>query len=207
MPVERVSFPDEWRRQDRTRDEKVSTKAGGGQGIRERNDGYQGGGGTPSNKGPPAPGNNGYGGGQQASNDYSPRRGGQVRDWKAGWVDTRNHKIKSLMDPYLEQFNGRIHLNKVLDTAGKCQTDLPTLSCFCYSNGRPFLCWNSTLGRCMYHDCRYLQEGGHPGHNDIPDEFAKKVCTVIGPGIQTRMQAGTEGSPGKKIKGEPATKA
>jgi hypothetical protein len=123
-------------------------------------------------------------------------------------VDTRNQKIKALMDPYLEHFNGHIHLNEVLDAAGKRQTDLPTLPRFCYANGRPFLCWNSTLGRCMYRDCRYLRKGGHPGQNDIPDDFADKVCAVIRPGIQARMQpGGGEGLPGKKIKLEPAAQA
>jgi hypothetical protein len=86
--------------------------------------------------------------------------------------------------------------------------DLPTLPRFCYANGRPFLCWNSTLGRCMYRDCRYLREGGHPGHNDIPNNFAEKVCAVISPGIQARMQTGGgDGSPGKKLKVDPAARA
>jgi hypothetical protein len=112
------------------------------------------------------------------------------------------------MDPYLERFNGRINLNEVLDAAGKRQTDLPTLPQFCHANGRPFLCWNSTLGRCMYRECRYLREGGHLVHNDIPDDFADKVCTVIRPGIQARMQrAGGEGSPEKKPKVDPTAQA
>jgi hypothetical protein len=65
-----------------------------------------------------------------------------------------------------------------------------------------------TGGRCMYRDCRYLREGGHPGHNDIPDDFAEKVCAVISPGIQARMQpGGGEGSPGKKLKLETASQA
>ena len=152
------------------------------------------------------PATNTYGG--QAYTDNLPRKGGSLRNWKAGWVDTRNNKIKALMDPYLEQFNGRIHLNEVLDAAGKRQTDLSTLPQFCHANGRPFLCWNSTLGRCMYRECRYLREGGHPGHNDIPDNFADKVCTVIRPGIQARMQkAGGEGSPEKKPKVDPTAQA
>jgi hypothetical protein len=106
-----------------------------------------------------------------------------------------------MMGPYLEQYNGRIHLAEVLNAAGKRQTDLPTLLRFGYANGRPFLCWNSTLGRCMYCECKYLREGGHPGPNDIPNNFAKKVCVVIGPGIQKRMQqGGGDGSPAKKVK-------
>jgi hypothetical protein len=146
--------------------------------------------------------------GGQAYTDNAPRRGGSLQDWKSGWVDTRNHKIKALMDPYLECFNRHIHLNKVLNAAGKHQTDLLTLPRFCYANGRPFLCWNSTLGRCMYRDCCYLRKGGHPGHNDIPNDFADKVCAAISPGIQARMQpGGGEGSPGKKLKLEPAAQA
>jgi hypothetical protein len=112
------------------------------------------------------------------------------------------------MNLYLEHFNGQIHLSEVLDAVGKRQTDLPTLPRFCYANGRPFLCWNSTLGRCMYCDCCYLQEGRHPGHNDIPGDFAKKVCAVISPGIQACMQpGGREGPPGKKLKLETASQA
>jgi hypothetical protein len=60
----------------------------------------------------------------------------------------------------------------------------------------------------MYCDYRYLHEGSHPGQNDIPDDFADKVCAVIRSGIQARMQpGGGEGSPGKKIKLEPAAQA
>jgi hypothetical protein len=51
----------------------------------------------------------------------------------------------------------------------------------------------------MYRDCCYLWEGGHPGHNDIPDDFAEKVCAVISPDIQARMQPeGREGPPREK---------
>ncbi len=108
------------------------------------------------------------------------------------------------MDPYLDWYNGRIHLAEVLNAAGKRQQDLLTLPCFCYSNSRPFLCWNSTLGRCMYRECRYLREGRHPGPNDIPDDFANKVISVLSTGIQAHMQTGGgDGSPGKKAKNKP----
>jgi hypothetical protein len=212
VPVKRASFPDKWHCQNRTRDKKGTTKPFGGQGAWEHSDntyigqrGHQGGGGIGSNR-PTGLGSNTHGG--QAYTDNAPRRGGSLQDWKLGWVDTHNHKMKALMDPYLECFNGRIHLNKVLNAAGKCQTDLPTLPRFCYANGWPFLCWNSTLGCCMYCSCRYLRKGGHPGHNDIPNDFADKVCAVISLGIQTRMQpGGGEGSPGRKLKLEPASQA
>ncbi len=45
------------------------------------------------------------------------------------------HSIKALMDPYLEWYNGRIHLAEVLNAVGKRQMDLPTLPRFCYANG------------------------------------------------------------------------
>jgi hypothetical protein len=210
--VEWASFPNEWCRRDCTQDKKGTTKPFGGQGARERSNdtyigqhGHHGRGGIDSNR-PTSLGSNTHGG--QAYTNNAPHRGGSLQDWKLGWVDTRNQKIKALMDPYLEHFNGRIHLNEVLDEAGKRQTDLPMLPWFCYANGRPVLCWNSTLGCCMYRDCCYLRKGSYPGQNDIPGDFADKVCAVIRPGIQARMQpGGGEGSPGKKIKLEPAAQA
>jgi hypothetical protein len=109
-----------------------------------------------------------------------------------------------MMDPYLDGYNGQIHLAEVLNAAGKGQQNLPMLPHFCYANGRPFLCWNSTLGRCMYRKCHYLQEGGHPGPNDIPDDFADKAIGVLSTGIQACMQTGGgDGSPGKKVKIKP----
>lgn len=64
----------------------------------------------------------------QAYTDPLKGKWGSLHDWKAGWVDTHNHNIKALLDPYLESFNGQIHLAEVLDVAGKHhQTDLPML--------------------------------------------------------------------------------
>jgi hypothetical protein len=216
VPVKRASFPDEWRRRDHTRDKKSTTKPFGSQGARDCINntnlvqrGPQGVEGTGSSRQQTYAvglGTNIHGG--QAYTKAFPCRGGSLQDWKPGWVDTHNHKIKALMDPYLEHFNRLIHLTQVLDAAGKRQTDLPTLPRFCHANGRPFLCWNSTLRRCMYRDYHYLREGSHPGHNDIPNDFAKKVCAVISPGIQARMQpGGGEGPPGKKLKLETALQA
>jgi hypothetical protein len=55
----------------------------------------------------------------------------------------------------------------------------------------------------MYRECKYLRDGGHPGPNDISDNFADKVIGVIGKGIQARMRpGGGEGSPRKKAKTE-----
>jgi hypothetical protein len=145
------------------------------------------------------------GGGDHPNGEPHPYQGGGgQRDWRAGWTNIRNHKLKVMMDPYLDRYNGQIHLAEVLNMASKQQQDLPTLPHFCYANGCPFLCWNSTLGWCMYHECCYLWEGGHPNPNDILDDFANKVIGVLSTGIQAHMQTGGGGgSPGKKVKNKP----
>jgi hypothetical protein len=88
---------------------------------------------------------------------FDPYRGQQqghgslgMCDSRAGWVDNQHPKIKNIMDQYLENFHGRLHLVELLDAAGKRQSDLPRLPCFTNSDGCPFLCWNSTLGRCTF---------------------------------------------------------
>jgi hypothetical protein len=109
-----------------------------------------------------------------------------------------------MMDPYFDWYNGPIHLAEVLNVAGKQQQDLPMLPHFCYANGQPFLCWNSTLGWCMYWECHYLQEGRHPSPNDIPDDFTDKVIGVLSTGIQACMQTGRgDGSHRKKVENKP----
>ncbi len=223
VPVERASFPNEWQHRKCVKDNKNQAKTPGGQGGWDRTSkqfllprgAYGNGAGGPSKPNPyrqgvfggAGPGGNQYGG-HAYMEPFPKGGGGGQRDWRAGWNDNRNHKIKALIDPYLEWYNGRIHLAKVLDAVGKWQMDLPTLPRFCYANGRPFLCWNSMLGRCMYHKCCYLREGGHPGPNDIPDNFAEKVCLVISRGIHARMQpGGGDGLPGKRLKVGPVAKA
>ena len=76
------------------------------------------------------------------------QQGGQppTRDWRSGWNDERNPKLKTLMQGYLERTNGRVHLAEILAAAGKGQTDLPTLPKYVHPTGRPFLCWSSVLG-------------------------------------------------------------
>jgi hypothetical protein len=68
-----------------------------------------------------------------------------------------------------------------------------------------FLSWSSTLGWCMFPKCRFQRDGGHPGPNDIPDEFADNIVGKLTKGIQARMQlGGDDGSPAKKTKQEPS---
>jgi hypothetical protein len=63
----------------------------------------------------------GYGGGYPPPNNYQPR------DWRSNWHDERHPKIKTMMAPYLERTNGRVHLAELLTAAGKKQTDLPSV--------------------------------------------------------------------------------
>jgi hypothetical protein len=45
----------------------------------------------------------GEGGGNHPYGGPHPYQGGGGQcDWRAGWTDTRNHKLKVMMDPYLE---------------------------------------------------------------------------------------------------------
>ncbi len=131
--------------------------------------------------------------------------GGQQapRDWRTGWNDKRNPKLRALMQGYLEQTNGRVHLAEILAAAGKGQTDLPTLAKYVHATGRPFLCWSSVLGRCTFCDCRFRKEGGHPLPGDITNKFADRVINVIGKGVVTQGKH-TGGSPTKKLKGSEA---
>ena len=105
------------------------------------------------------------------------------------------------MQGYLAQMNGRVHLAEILTTAGRRQTDLPTLPKYVHPTGRPFLCWTSVLGRCTYRECRFHKEGGHPLPDDITNKFADQVIEVIGKGI-IKQNTGTTGtgSPQQKQK-------
>jgi hypothetical protein len=228
IPVERASFPDKWRRKDRPKEDQ-SRRTPGGQGGKQRDTpstrgGYGRGDGGGNNR-QNTYGQGGFGGGQGFppyaghGNDSFGNRGmgnhlqerppyqgtAGRRDWRAGWTDFCHPKIKVLMDPYLNRNDGRLCLGDVLDAGGLRQQDLPTLPRFCWPNGRSFLCWSSTLGRCMFPECRFQRYGGHPGPNDIPDEFADNVVGKLTKGIQARMQlGGDDGSLAKKTKQEPS---
>ena len=53
---------------------------------------------------------------------FHPQGGQQPsRDWRAGWNDTRNPKLKALMQDYLDETNGHVYLSAILTAAGKCQ--------------------------------------------------------------------------------------
>ncbi len=72
-----------------------------------------------------------------------------------------------------------LFLAEMLDAAGKRQTDLPTLPKFTHTNGRPFLCWNATLGCCTWQDCKFQMDGGHPDCNNITNKFANNCIDVL----------------------------
>ena len=200
IPVQCATFPGEWvRRECRLPDEgqRLTGDPSGGQrpsyvspskGPALKRE-YQAAPGGPPTFDP-------YGGQQQGHG--SPG----MCNWRAGWVDNQHPTIKTVMDPYIENFQGRLHLAELLDAAGKRQSDLPRLLHFTNSDSRPFLCWNSTLGCCTYRRCKYGQQGGHLGPEDIPNtnKFADQCIAMIGPGVNTRLQGPPADSPGEKQK-------
>jgi hypothetical protein len=123
-----------------------------------------------------------------------------TRNRQSGWMVNRHPKIKELMNPYLEKLNGRLHLAELLDAAGKQQSDLPKLPKFTHPNGQPFLCCNSTLGRCMYRECKYMHAGSHPKPGNIPDSFVDQCIDVLGKGIVAWLQGGLDDLLDKKPK-------
>ena len=106
-----------------------------------------------------------------------------------------------MMSAYLDRTNGCVHLAEILGAAGKKQTDLPTLPQYVHPNGRPFLCRTSVLGRCMFHDCQFHHQGGHPNPKDIANEFADKVIDTLNKGVISIGGTATSGGlPPKKPK-------
>jgi hypothetical protein len=117
VPVERASFPDEWRRRKRVKDNKTHGRTTGGTGGRDRATeqsplpGTLHGGGAKGASRLPPYGQGAFGGAGPGGTHYGVQTytepfpkggGGGQRDWKAGWHDVHNHKIRALMDPYLE---------------------------------------------------------------------------------------------------------
>jgi hypothetical protein len=106
-----------------------------------------------------------------------------THNWRTGLDHQRHPKIKEMMHSYLVLTNGHIHLAEILNAVGRWQNDLPTLSKYVHPSGQPFLCWSSVLGRCMFRDCCFRKEGGHPLPADITDEFANQCIDAINKGI------------------------
>jgi hypothetical protein len=102
------------------------------------------------------------------------------------------------MDPHLERNNGQIHLGELLNAAGLCESELPTLPRFCWPNNQSYLCWSSTLGRCKFPNFCFRRDGRHPGPNDIPDDFAEKVVRMLAKGIQAQTPTGGGGRLSRK---------
>jgi hypothetical protein len=94
------------------------------------------------------------------------------------------------MQSYLERNNGQVHLAKILDAAGKRQTNLPTLPKYVHPTGQLFLCWSSILGKCTYRECHFCKEGGHPIPTDVTDKFGNQIINVIRKGVITHSGRG-----------------
>jgi hypothetical protein len=83
-------------------------------------------------------------------------------------------------------------------------SDLPSLPQYCQPTGQPFLCWNSTLGKCFRGArCKYSKD--HLKKGDATDAFADTVSECISKGVlyYTNLPAGAS-SPRYKRKGKGA---
>ncbi len=119
--------------------------------------------------------------------------------------DTRNPKIKLLMDPYLKCYNNFLNLLEILTSLGKGMTDLPSLPQYCQPTGQPFLGWNSILGKCFWGaGCKYFK--GPLKKGDATDTFVDAISECISKGVlyYTNLPAGAS-LPRSKQKGGGAT--
>ena len=88
--------------------------------------------------------------------------------------------IETIMVPYLNKF-GRVQLNQILLAVNKTIKDLPTLSNY-VKNGKTTLCYNAVLGCCSPQMCH--MKAGHPPLNQITNEFAMELVTMLEPGVK-----------------------
>ena len=73
-----------------------------------------------------------------------------------------------------------LQITRIMTIAGVRWTDMPTLSNFMV-NGTNSLCYNYVLGKCNPRYCTHRQ--GHASANDVTDEFADAICTLLQPGL------------------------
>jgi hypothetical protein len=153
----------------------------------------------------------GYGGRQMPSRTKDSAKGptpkrrendGGGGNPRQPWVDDRHPKIVVMMADYVVEHGLRVHLMEILDTDNKQITDLPTIPEY-INNRRPFICWAHILGWCSFANCAFCN--GHVPCSSIPDAFADAVVAMLTPGVKKCVRARKqEGTPGKRIKGEPA---
>lgn len=115
-----------------------------------------------------------------------------------------------IMNPYLEQTNGKLNLPAILEAGNITLDNLPRLSKFYNATtGKSGICWSHVLGPCHFPDRYFARKGGHPTREDYTDQFADNVVAIVGPAVAARMQnmAHNVGAATKKLKAEQGTGA
>ncbi len=92
--------------------------------------------------------------------------------------DNIHPKIKSLMEPYIQKFQG-VLLTPLLAQVNLTLDDLPKLGP--EVGGTNGICYNFILGWCTLDSCRH--KDGHVNVRDVTDEFATKITTKLRPGV------------------------
>ena len=88
-------------------------------------------------------------------------------------------RIRTTMGAYIARIKS-LQITRIMTIAGVRWTDMPTLSNFMV-NGTNSLCYNYVLGKCNPRYCTHRQ--GHASANDVTDEFADAICTLLQPGL------------------------
>ena len=156
--IERGSFPREWRTPERRSQPQLPPHAPGG------------GAPHPPPGTSPFPGTNGGGGG-----------GGNKVVWRG---HTNSHHVhptlKKYMAEYLDKFNGKVMLGKILKGANLDMQDLPKIPKYTGNDGRSTLCYTGVVGPCKAVGCKFA----HPGAAEIPGWWAEEMCRLIAPGVE-----------------------
>ena len=88
--------------------------------------------------------------------------------------------IKAVMGPYMNRI-GRLQITRIMALAETSWEEMPRIPKF-VDNDTNNLCYNYVLGKCNPRFCHH--KTGHAHVNEIPDEFANTLCTLLEPGLK-----------------------
>lgn len=95
--------------------------------------------------------------------------------------------IKTALGAYVQRF-WSICLTQLLASLNLTLADLPTLPGM---TGDTTLCYNYVLGRCVHAGCNHK----HAAVDEVTDEFATRLITILRPAVQSFMTNGAPAQP------------
>ena len=93
--------------------------------------------------------------------------------------------IKASMGPYMTRI-GRLQITRIMALAETSWDEMPRIQKF-VDNSTNTLCYNYVLGKCNPRFCHH--KAGHAHVNEIPDDFATTICTLLEPGLTDMTEA------------------